>query len=522
MVFKSYTKQDTHILKGFAILCIVLHNYFHWLSPSPGENEFDFSALRVATFFDQMAQEPGEFINILLSYFGHYGVQIFVFLSGFGLALSMMNHQKTWEAFVMHRLKKLYPLLLTGVIVLFFSTILMSESWLSGYEWKEIGYKLLFIHTLMPDSGLSMNGPWWFFGLVFQLYLLFPLLFKWMKKSRWKAFALICLLCYGVLFLFKEFLSASIASMFMQNAIGHLPEFCFGIMLAFHREKKISIVWLLVAVAVFVAGNFFSAFYLFTFLSLTVIVVFAYQKVKSIPIRKGSLRRFLVYWGEISMVLFAVHGFFRSPVINVAKDMGGAWGHLLSGVIFLLIAWAVSIVAKKIYDFLCLQLDRIHIRESRWTHRIGRAFQIVLGLFFVGILGYFIVQSSGKLEKELPDIVQYAESAVIDPQSEYLLLTEAPFDKRYAALRVKGSFDMCSLDTLSLLPHLVLDIPDVLWTAIDIPSEYNTSVSKCFDFTYDYMVPFAVNTKGKMMKVYFWNSNNGALRIENAQVKMFH
>ena len=180
----SYTKRDTNIIKGFAILCIVLHNYFHWLVPSPGENEFDFSPARVHSLFDLLGQQPGEFVNILFSYFGHYGVQLFVMISGFGLTLSMLRREQGWGEFVINRLKKLYPLLITGVVVCLLGCLVMNGRLFNQGEWREIGYKFLFIHTLIPNSGLSINGPWWFFGLIFQLYLLYPLLFRCMKKRK--------------------------------------------------------------------------------------------------------------------------------------------------------------------------------------------------------------------------------------------------------------------------------------------------------------------------------------------------
>ena len=174
----TISKRDTSILKGFAILCIVFHNYFHWLNPNPGENEFTFSASRVENFFQLLGDEPGEWFNLLFSYLGHYGVQIFVLISGFGLTVSMINRPRTWESFVLNRLKKLYPLLLSGILALFLGVILMDSQLVDNYIMMELKPKLLFIHTLIPNSGVSVNGPWWFFALILQLYLLFPLLFQ--------------------------------------------------------------------------------------------------------------------------------------------------------------------------------------------------------------------------------------------------------------------------------------------------------------------------------------------------------
>lgn len=44
---KKFTRDDTNVIKGVAILSIILHNLLHWISPSPGENEFDFYRDRV-------------------------------------------------------------------------------------------------------------------------------------------------------------------------------------------------------------------------------------------------------------------------------------------------------------------------------------------------------------------------------------------------------------------------------------------------------------------------------------------
>ena len=77
----SISKDDTSLIKGLAIFCIVLHNFFHWMPPSPGENEFVFDERIHNNFFSILTSTPTEIINVLFSYFGHYGVQIFIFIS---------------------------------------------------------------------------------------------------------------------------------------------------------------------------------------------------------------------------------------------------------------------------------------------------------------------------------------------------------------------------------------------------------------------------------------------------------
>jgi hypothetical protein len=75
------------VLKGIAILAIVLHNYFHMLWGAVGENEFDFEPGRLRSFISAVG-EPDRLIQAFFSYFGHYGVLLFIFLSAYGLAIA--------------------------------------------------------------------------------------------------------------------------------------------------------------------------------------------------------------------------------------------------------------------------------------------------------------------------------------------------------------------------------------------------------------------------------------------------
>ncbi|MBR4146363.1 MAG: acyltransferase [Bacteroidales bacterium] len=522
----SYTKRDTDIIKGFAILCIVFHNYFHWLAPSPGENEFDFSPSRVHNFFDLLGQQPGEFVNILFSYFGHYGVQLFVMVSGLGLTLSMLRREQGWGEFVINRLKKLYPLLITGVVVCLLGCLVMNGRLFNQGEWREIGYKFLFIHTLIPNSGLSINGPWWFFGLIFQLYLLFPLLFRCIKKWRWKAFLVVLAVSYGLIFLFREYLNLHHGTILMQNAPGHLPEFCFGMMLAFNKDERIHWLWLLLALVLFVWGNFAPGFYPFTFLSLCVITVFVTQAWKAKNGKWKKVFRYplsvLHYFGGISMMLFIVHGYFRVPVLKWANTMTSAWGHLASGLLFFLLVWGIALAAKPLYTFLVSLLDRIHLRENRLTRIISNVCAVTLGLFFAFVFGYFIYQNLNKFDEPLVFTGESNTEGTIQTDMVYATFVNVPLEQRYSALSVKGSVDVCSLDPTAPLPQLVLSIPNVFWKSIELPASCHTTDMNTFEFNEQILCPFNKSMKGKKLSIYFWNNQQGNARFENAKVDILY
>lgn len=462
-----------------------------------------------------LGDKPGEFVNILFSYFGHYGVQLFILVSGFGLTMSMMNRPQGWGVFMLNRLKKLYPLLLTGVVFFFFGTIVMEGRWLSAYELKELGYKLIFIHTLLPDSGLSLNGPWWFFGLIFQLYLLFPLLFHCMKKWRWQTFTVVCVFSYGLIFLFREALNLHHGAILMQNAPGHLPEFCLGMLLAFHKDRKIHWAWLVIAVVLFVWGNFAPGLYPFTFLSLCVIAVFVMNKLKGKTIKvKGSPIKFhhsiLNYLGGISMTLFAVHGFFRVPVLKLANTMTGAWGHLASGLLFFLLVWGIALAAQPLYQWLQKMADKIKVKKERKA--VSLVFQSLFLLFFLYVGAYYVWQNLMRHPTSPLASQLHVENGRMTSGEPYVSLARFPLEKNHLVMHVEGSFEVKA--GTDFRPLLIADIQKELWKMVELRQTQDGEWTH-YEFTYDYLRPFTSRIAGKDLKVYFLNNNQKEMEFRN-------
>ena len=518
MKIDAYTKDDTLRLKGFGILLICLHNYFHFLWPSPGENEFKFSSERIFNLFSQLGYDGGEFFNLLLSYFGHFGVQVFILVSGYGLAASMMMRGQSWGVFVVNRWKKLYPLLLTALsFYILFGRMLLDGAPPYSYHWREMGYKLLLIHTLLPDSGLSLCGPWWFFGLIFQLYLLFPLLFWLFKRYDWKAFLGTSLVAYGMIFFFREAMPAFSGSILMQNAPGHLPEFCFGIWLCLNKEKNLSWIWLVVAVVLFGLGNFFAGFYPFTFLSVAVITVFVFHAVKR---RHPSsvVSRFFVWLGGVSMALFATHGFLRDPFLSVAGKWGGAWGHFFSGVVFFTTACLLALAAKHLYDLLLWLFDKIPVVENRAAKVVSRCAMVFLCLFVVYVFTYYIAMNVRERETRQMAV---GDTVKVEKTENTISLVDFTFPNNSQWVCVEGSFDIVSNDTQAVLPLVVIDISgDIFWKSLEIPAKFNDGQQHHYEFVFDFKRPFMRKIKNKPMKVFLWNNSNASVSVEQLDVTL--
>ena len=349
----SFTKEQTSIIKGIAILLIVFHNFFHWIPPVDSmENEFFFKIDHVRVFLQSFVDSPWDFINILFSYLGHYGVEIFIFISGYGLTRSFLNKEKSWGRFMIDRLKKLYPLLLIGLVVFILFKITMTYAVPTVAEWRSMLYKLLFIHLFIPGETMMLCGPWWFFGLIVQLYIFFPLLYKLISKYGFKAFALISIASYLFVYYALNTWHLTGGLTVMQQCVAHFPEFCLGIYFG-KKESLTANIWVfLIALTVFILGNFYEAFFPLTFLSVTYVLLFVFIKVISWNPKPTMIRRIMVYIGSISMMLFITHGMFRWQFVCLAKHYNNPGITIIFALSYFLEVFLLSLSAKVVYDWI--------------------------------------------------------------------------------------------------------------------------------------------------------------------------
>ena len=380
MKIRALQKEDTNIIKGIGILCIIIHNLLHWGQPLNGkENEFYFASDNVLCFFNAFAEHPAESLNIIFSYLGHFGVQLFIFISGLGLAMSMIANPRKYGSFIFDRLKKLYPLVIIAFIFYIMFTAIAFYRIINIDELKGFAYKFLFIHTLIPGEGLTLNGPLWFLGLILQLYLLFPLLFKLIGKYKTKAFVCICLISYAIVYacIYTKILPENLSV--MQNFPGHLPEFALGILFAYSKDKKVNWIWFVIALAIFCLGNFYKVFYPFTFLCITYIFISIFLFIK----KEGKFNffdKFLVFFGSLSMTLFATHGCIRWPFVVIAGNYNNAGWTFVVVLIYIVSAIIIALGAKAMYQWMIDVFSKIKLSKKNNIVTI----LCVIALFFAG------------------------------------------------------------------------------------------------------------------------------------------
>jgi len=128
-----------------------------------------------------------------LSILAGVGVNLFLFLSGYGLTNSALKNQLTVWQFYRKRLLKLFVplwLVLATYLVLDFFVLKIT------YSWQFIGKAFLGIFT-SADLFHDLNSPLWYFTLILFYYLVFPLVF--FKKRPWLSATFIYLVTYIIL-----------------------------------------------------------------------------------------------------------------------------------------------------------------------------------------------------------------------------------------------------------------------------------------------------------------------------------
>jgi len=322
----SFSRAQTEIMKGVGILIIVLHNFFHNLTPRISENQFSFNPEKFSKFYLTIADSPLEIIRATLSYFGHYGVQIFIFFSAYGLTRKYLNQCIETKSFLKKRAGKIYLSFLLCVAVYIFLGI-AKETFITNEQvlyWDSLLWKTLLISSFIPNQAMMPVGPWWFIPFIFQVYLFFPLLLNLFKK-------------YGAIFLIITSIASVMAELFLNTYLqktgmnmnymifGHLPVLCAGIYFAAHKQIRLGYGVLAISLTLFILGNYDSSIWVLGDLTFTILAL----GLSIFVINNISVNTYLaiplVFYGSLSFHLFMVNGFLRSAFHNFAESHNIWW-----------------------------------------------------------------------------------------------------------------------------------------------------------------------------------------------------
>ncbi|CAN5433855.1 acyltransferase [soil metagenome] len=215
------------VTKGLAILIVV---YFHFFR----------------TYFEHAALPPADWSNLgaglttflgvawlQLSGLGFHAVGVFIILSGWALMQSTVRRAEkgplAWGGWYRTRFLRLYPMYWVAHLVYLISP------WTARFE-KIDGRIILSLLGLrfvdISSTFYYLNAAWWYFGMLIQFYLIFPLLFWAARKlGPWPFLFATCALGFFVRYLIL--IPYPQNGMWVQGglALCRLPEFALGMAL---------------------------------------------------------------------------------------------------------------------------------------------------------------------------------------------------------------------------------------------------------------------------------------------------
>lgn len=347
MKWVPLNRNDAALYKGIAILMIVTHNFMH-LFPEPKQNEFSFYSEGLYDLLSLMWHEPGDIVRVSLSFFGHYGVQIFIFLSAYGLTKKYSMRKLKCCRFIFERMIKIYPSFLLAILL--WATIVgLSKYGLLGplkmlyWSLESLILKLALLSNLVPGEALNLVGPWWFISFIFQFYLIFPMLLR--VCSLWNGIGMFSVSVMSVVFTMMVHGEVGGVNIYF-TVLGHLPEFCLGIYISKNDDEglKIPFVLLLLALTTYVLGNIYEIFWYVSHLSFLVILLACFSVVVPIINRNRISKSIVLFFGFISMPLFLVNGFLRQPFITWAIDYNHWLLTMFLCLMFLLVSLIVALM----------------------------------------------------------------------------------------------------------------------------------------------------------------------------------
>lgn len=312
----------------------------------------------------------------LLSFFGHYGVPVFLFLSAYGLVMkyeakphlsadqqaqmyNISGRKQSWSIswreplrFIRYHYLKLFKMMIVGFIA--FTMIDYITLGPRHYEVLGIVSMLGMFNNVLPNpDNIIWPGPYWFFGLMLQLYIVYRLL---LYRRHWGWTVGLMLLCIGIqLLLGFDNPESEAMNRYRYNFMGGMLPFGLGILYARYGEKILMTfhspvtnifgcvfcISLIYSLSLNMIGWTFVPFFICL---LSVLVADLLQEVSWL----SGIYKVLEWMGVISAALFVTHPITRKIFIPISRHGDIYAGLLLYIISSICLAWLFTQLMKKI------------------------------------------------------------------------------------------------------------------------------------------------------------------------------
>ena len=361
------TRNECNALRGLAIIGIFLHNYCHWLGPIVKENEYQYFQKNVDALNVALTHPDSNLPLHLLSFFGHYGVPIFLFLSAYGLVMkyerkpdvSVSSHSSAsvikyqlsqiWD-FIRYHYLKLFKMMIVGFVA--FTMVDAITPGRFHYDFLGVVAQLLMFNNVLPTPDkIIWPGPYWFFGLMLQLYIVYRLF---LYRRHWGFAVALIIICEIIQLSCNP--EGEALNRWRYNFIGGMLPFGIGLLTARHGEPfTYQLSAIIIVPSIYMVYYFCDGFFNWTLVPLAIIFTNVCL-VKLLQPRSnniissllGTIFRFLQWMGSISAALFVCHPITRKIFIPISRQGNFYTGLLLYIIASICLAWLFNELMKRI------------------------------------------------------------------------------------------------------------------------------------------------------------------------------
>lgn len=325
-------------MRGLAITAIALHNFCHLMPGAVRENESDFHTENLERL---AATDCGTWqgVSDIISFFGWYGVPIFIFLTGYGLVTKYERDRAPFAVagFLRSNWLKLINLMIPGILAFIATTAAVSI--LTGHPGAIWSVRFLFQLTMLPDLVYTWYPPvpvvYWYFGVTLQFYVIYALAIY--RRPAWWMAAMVV----GSLALQWSVEQASWGLPWIRhNATGWLTVIVMGVLWGRHPSVRRlpAIAVAAVALPAFIASMFDPYTWQISILAVVVIAFLVAKFSLRIPVWRGMW----IWLGRMSPFIFAAHPLVRHWIFStVSRPVPSFWliGGYFAAVILAAIAY---------------------------------------------------------------------------------------------------------------------------------------------------------------------------------------
>ena len=223
------------IAKGLAILWVVYFHFFkiyrdwapdpmsgHFIAEVAGEHGWDGVTAAIETV--------AKVVWYAISRVGFHAVGLFIIVSGWSLASATAKREAkgpiAWGPWYRARFIRLYPMYWLAHLVYLVSPF---QARLDPIDWR---FLISLTGLRMIDISMNfgyLNPAWWYFSMLIQLYLLFPVLYMGMRKIGLTPFLVLAFAVgFCTRYLLLNVWHAQGEWILGGNALSRLPEFALG------------------------------------------------------------------------------------------------------------------------------------------------------------------------------------------------------------------------------------------------------------------------------------------------------